>query len=110
MVAQQRRVGLRGQVVMTGRDIGTVVLPEAGLKIYLDASVEERARRRYAEQMARGEPADYDQVLESMRNRDLIDSTRPISPLKPADGSIRLITDGLSVEQVIEKIVSILKR
>jgi len=70
---QQRRIGERGKVVMVGRDIGTVVLPEAELKIYLDASVEERALRRYRELLQRGEPADYDQILHAMRRRDQID-------------------------------------
>ena len=82
--AQQRRVGLRGHVVMVGRDIGTVVLPEAELKIYLDASVEERARRRYEERIARGNDIHYDIILEAMRKRDQIESTRDVAPLKAA--------------------------
>ena len=68
--AQQRRVGLRGRVVMVGRDIGTVVLPEAGLKIFLDASAEQRARRRYDEIVARGEAADFERILAQVLERD----------------------------------------
>lgn len=101
MTAQQRKIGLRGRVVMVGRDIGTVVLPEAGLKIYLDASVEERARRRYQEELARGLEAQYMDILESMRMRDQIDSTRAIAPLKPAPDAIIINSDGMSVEQVL---------
>jgi CMP/dCMP kinase len=99
--AQQRRIGQRGQVVMVGRDIGTVVLPEAGLKIYLDASVEERARRRYKELLGRGEPADYDAILQAMRRRDQIDSGRKVAPLRPADDARILCSDGLDADQVL---------
>ena len=100
--AQQRRIGRRGKVVMVGRDIGTVVLPEAELKIYLDASVEERARRRYEELRQRGEPADYDQILHSMRRRDQIDSNRKVAPLRPAQDARILCSDGLDADQVLE--------
>ena len=76
MSARQREIGLRGEVVMVGRDIGTVVLPEAELKIYLDASVEQRAQRRWREAEARGEAVGaYDDVLQAMHERDRIDST-----------------------------------
>ena len=101
--SQQRRIGLRGRVIMVGRDIGTVVLPEADLKIYLDATVEERARRRYLEVTARGERADYASILEAMKIRDQIDSTREVSPLRPADDAVILDSDGLSLDQVIAK-------
>jgi len=100
--AQQRRIGERGQVVMVGRDIGTVVLPDAELKIYLDASVEERARRRYQELLQRGEPADYDHILRAMRRRDHIDSNRKAAPLRPASDAYILCSDGLDAEQVLE--------
>ena len=82
--AQQRRIGQRGEVVMVGRDIGTVILPEAELKIYLDASAEERARRRYQERLQRGEEVDYKDVLDVMLKRDKIDSTREVASLKAA--------------------------
>lgn len=104
MTDQQRQIGLRGKVVMVGRDIGTVVLPEAKLKIYLDASAEERANRRYKELIARGEAAQYENILAGIKKRDGIDSTRQIAPLKPARDAIIIDTDKLSIEQVVEKI------
>ncbi len=100
---QQRRVGHRGDIVMVGRDIGTVILPDADVKIYLDASAEERARRRYHERVARGEEADLDEILRLIRQRDEIDSTRAISPLRPADDAIILVSDHLDLNQVLEK-------
>jgi cytidylate kinase len=108
--AQQRRIGLRGKVVMVGRDIGTVVLPEADLKIYLEASVEERARRRHCELIARGENENYAHTLEAMRRRDLIDSTRAIAPLRPAPDAIILDSDQLSLDQVLEKVRALVAR
>ncbi len=104
LASQQRRIGLRGRVVMVGRDIGTVVLPEADLKIYLDASAEERARRRYAEILQRGEQAEYGQVLEGVRNRDEIDSTRAISPLRAAEDAIMIDSDNMNADQVFAKV------
>ena len=109
MTEQQRRIGKRGKVVMVGRDIGTVVLPDADLKVYMDASVEERARRRYDEVRQRGEAADYEAILASMRRRDEIDSTRKVAPLRPADDAVIVSTDGLSIEQVLEKIQALVK-
>jgi cytidylate kinase len=101
--AKQRRVGMRGKVVMVGRDIGTVVLPEADLKIYLNASVKERAQRRYEECLARGDEVTYDEILESMRQRDQIDSNRDIAPLRPAEDAIVLQSDDLSSDEVFAK-------
>lgn len=98
--AQQRRIGLRGRVVMVGRDIGTVVLPEADLKIYLDASVEERARRRYLELQARGNSPEFEDILAAMRLRDEIDSTRDVAPLRPAEDAMIIDSDDLDFEQV----------
>ena len=109
MTEQQRRIGKRGRVVMVGRDIGTVVLPDADLKVYMDASVEERARRRFDEVRQRGEAADYEAILASMRRRDEIDSTRKVAPLRPADDAVIVSTDGLSIEQVLEKIQALVK-
>jgi len=103
LASQQRRIGLRGRVVMVGRDIGTVVLPEADLKIYLDASAEERARRRYKEILGRGEQADYEQILEGVRRRDEIDSTRAVSPLRAAEDAVILDSDKLDADQVFFK-------
>jgi cytidylate kinase len=101
---QQRQIGLRGNVVMVGRDIGTVVLPEADLKIYLDASAEERARRRYNELCQRGEPADYDLILQVILSRDQIDSNREVSPLRPAADAYILCSDGMDADQVLDRV------
>ncbi len=104
LTAQQRRIGLRGRVVMVGRDIGTVVLPEADLKIYLDASPEERARRRFAELKARGQSADYETILQQVRERDRLDSTRDVAPLQAAADAVRIDSDRLSADEVFEKV------
>ena len=106
---QQRRIGMRGRVVMVGRDIGTVVLPEADLKIYMDASAEERARRRYKEIVDRGEAADYDEILKKMIERDRLDSTRAVAPLRPADDAVILDTDTMNEEQVYTHILEMCK-
>ena len=103
---QQRVIGLRGKVVMVGRDIGTVVIPEAELKIYLDASAEERAQRRYDEIIARGEEADYAEILSKVIQRDHVDSTRDVAPLRPADDAIIIDSDKLDADQVFEKIMA----
>ncbi len=102
---KQRRIGLRGKVVMVGRDIGTVVLPEADLKIYMDASAEERARRRYDETIKRGEKADYAEILEKMIERDRLDSTRAVAPLRPADDATIINTDKMSEDQVYQSVL-----
>lgn len=103
MTEQQRRIAHENQVVMVGRDIGTVVMPDADLKIYLDASVEVRAERRYQELLARGEEADFDIVLNSLKNRDRIDSGRKIAPLKPAEDAVIINADHLGIEDVLAK-------
>ncbi len=104
MTAQQRRIGLRGKVVMVGRDIGTVVMPEAELKIYLDASVEVRASRRYLEFIERGEKASLGEILAAMRRRDKIDSTRAVAPLRVAEDAIIINSDGLTLDEVLQKV------
>jgi len=106
---QQRRIGLRGKVVMVGRDIGTVVLPEADLKIYLDASAEERAKRRFNEIVARGEKADYDEILKKVIERDRIDSTRAVAPLRPADDAVIIDSDKMNAEQVVARVMEMCK-
>jgi cytidylate kinase len=106
---QQRRIGQRGRVVMVGRDIGTVVLPDADLKIYLDASAKERARRRYDEIIARGEQADYDEILAKVIERDRIDSTRDVAPLKAADDAVIVDSDHLNAEEVFQHILALCK-
>ena len=104
LASQQRRIGLRGRVVMVGRDIGTVVLPEAQLKIYLVASPEERARRRYKEILDRGGQADYDTILAGVQRRDEIDSHRAFSPLKAAADAIIVDSDRLTADQVFVEV------
>ncbi|HUM25205.1 MAG TPA: (d)CMP kinase, partial [Anaerolineales bacterium] len=99
----------RGNVVMVGRDIGTVVLPNADLKIYLDASAEERARRRYNEIIARGEPANLDEILKKVIERDRIDSTRAVAPLRPADDAILIDSDAMDAEQVFAYVLNLCK-
>jgi CMP/dCMP kinase len=109
LTAQQRRIGLRGGVVMVGRDIGTVVLPEAPLKIYLDASAEERARRRYLEVQARGDRSQtYEAILANVEQRDAIDSGRATAPLKAAPDAVIVDSTGLSVDEVIARVEQLL--
>jgi cytidylate kinase len=104
LVVQQRRVATEGPVVMVGRDIGTVVLPDADLKLYLDAGVEERARRRWLEVQAWGQEADYEAVLAAMRRRDGIDSGRAIAPLRVAEDAFVVDTTELGVEEVLAEV------
>ncbi|MFN3763056.1 MAG: (d)CMP kinase [Anaerolineae bacterium] len=105
MVAQQRRIAAAGQVVVVGRDIGSVVLPDADLKLYLDASPQERARRRWLERRARGEDVAYEEVLAMMIRRDEIDSHRAISPLRVPEGAVVIDTTGLTVEDVLAAVL-----
>lgn len=109
MTIQQRRIGLRGNVVMVGRDIGTVVLPDADLKIYLVASVEERARRRFQESIERGENANYEAILTAMRKRDQFDSNREIAPLRPAEDAIIIDSENLDADQVLGQLLRIIR-
>jgi cytidylate kinase len=102
--AQQRRIGMRGQVVMVGRDIGTVILPEADLKIYLDASAEVRAKRRYDENINLGKAADYDKILANVIERDRIDSTRAVAPLAAAQDAVHVDSDSLDADQVFQQV------
>ena len=103
MTEQQRRVARENKVVMVGRDIGTVVVPDADVKIFLDAAIEVRAHRRYQELVERGEDTSFDTVLQSLKNRDKIDSSRAISPLKPADDAVVIIADCMGIQQVLKK-------
>lgn len=110
----QQRVGARyGQgeaekpgVVMVGRDIGTVIMPDAALKIYLDASAEERARRRHRELLSKGKELPYIQVLADILRRDEIDSQRAISPLRPADDAVVIDTSDMGIEKVVATILA----
>ncbi len=109
MTERQREIGRRGDVIMVGRDIGTVVLPEADLKLYLDASVEARARRRYEERQARGEDVDYEEILESMRIRDRIDSSRDVAPLHPAEDAVIIDSTELSIDETIARALELIE-
>jgi cytidylate kinase len=106
---RQRQLGLRGRVVMVGRDIGTVVLPEADLKIYLDADLETRARRRYQELRERGQAVSFEEVLEAMRQRDALDQGREVAPLRPAPDAVVLDTTALDIEEVFRKVVALIE-
>ena len=109
MVAQQRRMGESGGVLMDGRDIGTVVFPKAQLKIFLTASVEERALRRYKELMAKGQDVDLAQLKENIASRDKQDSERAISPLRQAEDALLLDTSHMNIEQVTAKILHLVE-
>jgi cytidylate kinase len=104
LVALQRRLGAGGGVVMEGRDIGTVVLPDATVKIFLVASAGERARRRWAELTARGEAADLAQIQHEIEERDVRDRTRAHSPLVPAADALLVDSTSESVEEVVSRV------
>jgi cytidylate kinase len=106
---QQRRIGQRGKVVMVGRDIGTVVLPEADLKIYLDASAEQRAKRRFDEMSARGANVNYEDILAKVIERDRIDSTRDVAPLKAAQDAVVVDSDKMDADEVFEQVLALCK-
>ena len=107
LVRKQREIAGRQPIVMAGRDIGTVVLPDADLKVYLDASLEERARRRHEEFARLGRDVSAGMVLEDLRRRDQIDSEREVSPLRPADDARIIQTDGLTQDQVLERVLDL---
>ena len=104
MVSEQRELAQRGGVVMAGRDIGTVVLPWAELKIFLTASTEVRAERRYKELLKRGQNSSLEIVLGDLKRRDEMDINRSISPLKAAEDAIIINTEEFDLEQVVDKI------
>lgn len=104
LAARQRQIGERGGVVMDGRDIGTVVMPEAEYKFFLNASLEERARRRQAELAAKGEQISLTQMMNELAVRDQIDSGRECAPLRPAADAIHIDTTEMTIEQVVRKI------
>lgn len=110
ILTRKQREYVRGRNCITeGRDQGTVVFPDAELKIYLDASPQERARRRWEQKRQRGETADYETLLQAMQKRDREDAARTCAPLKKADDAVVLRTDGLCVEEVVERIVAALE-
>ncbi len=101
----QKNIAAENDCIMDGRDIGTVVLPDAQVKIFLTASPEIRARRRYDELTAKGQQVEYDDVLDDLIKRDYNDSHREVAPLRPADDSVTVDTSGLSLEQSIERVI-----
>lgn len=110
MTIQQRKIAGRGRIVMLGRDIGTVVLPDADLKIYLDASLKVRAKRRFEEEKARGSCVTYQEVVSSLKRRDKIDSSRKFAPLKIAADAVVINTNNMSAAQVVEYIRALCSR
>lgn len=111
LVALQREMAQGpGNVVVEGRDIGTVVLPDAPLKIFLTASAETRARRRNDQNVAAGLPDDYDGVLADVRRRDHLDSTRTLSPLRPASDAVTVDTSDMTEQQVIDQLLELVKQ
>lgn len=120
LVLQQRRIAEQGSIVMVGRDIGTVVLPDADLKVYLDAIVDERARRRYVEVREREgaetlmveleQDPDYEAIRQALARRDRIDSSRAVAPLRPAEDAVIVDTTGMTVERVLEHVLQLAQR
>ena len=109
LVSRQREIAKHQPIVMAGRDIGTVVLPDADLKVYLDASIEERARRRYADFLASGHEVSPEIVREDLRRRDRTDSEREMSPLRPADDAVIINTDRLSLDDVMDRVIGLVR-
>lgn len=109
LLEQQREIARKNNVIMDGRDIGTVVLPHAEVKIFLTASPEERARRRYEELLAKGENVSYEEVLTDVKQRDYQDSHRATAPLKQAEDAVLADTTGLELEQSIALIETIIR-
>lgn len=107
MVRRQQELAKKGGVVMDGRDIGTHVLPDAEVKIFMLASVEKRAERRHLENLNKGFDSNLEQLKEEIAQRDKLDSEREVSPLKKADDALELDTTSLSIEEVVQKIMSI---
>ncbi len=108
LVELQRKMAEHDSVIMDGRDIGTYVLPNADVKIYQVASVETRAMRRYKENMEKGIPCTYEDIVADVNKRDSIDSSRSFAPLKPAEDSVYLDTSNMSIEEVTNKVIEII--
>lgn len=110
LVDEQRKMAKAGNVILDGRDIGTVVLPNADLKIYQIASVETRAKRRYLENLQRGLDADLETIKKEIEERDYQDTHREISPLKKAEDAIELDTSSLTLEEVVEQVLTLIQK
>ncbi len=109
MVRRQRQLGRRGQIVMVGRDIGTVVMPDAPLKLFITASPEERARRRWLDREEQGHAANYEAILADVNRRDQFDSSRKVSPLKAAEDAVIINNTGRSPEIILAEILVLVK-
>lgn len=110
MTPMQRKMGENANIIMEGRDIGTVIFPDADVKIYLDASLEERARRRYKQNIEKGITDEtYEEVLENIKQRHILETTRKINPLRRADDAILIDTTTLTIEEVKNKVIEIIK-
>ncbi len=108
MGALQREIGLKQKSILEGRDIGTVIFPDAKFKFFIDASNEVRAKRRYLELKERGENVDYNNILMEIKQRDINDSTRDIAPLKQAEDAIYIDTSNMDLNEVVNKILKII--
>ncbi|UCZ54753.1 (d)CMP kinase [Bacillus shivajii] len=109
MVTEQQALAVNGGTVMDGRDIGTAVLPSAEVKVFLTASVEERARRRHEEHLSKGQSSDYDTLVKEIRNRDKIDSERETAPLRKALDAIEIDSTSMTIPEVVEHILQLVK-
>lgn len=109
LLSLQRRMGENGGVVLEGRDVGTVIFPNAEAKFFLDASLEERGKRRYKELAAKGMDVTLEQTVEDVRKRDINDSSREIAPLKMADDAVLVDSTNIGVEEVVEKMIEVIK-
>ena len=108
MTPLQREMKSQGNIIMEGRDITTVVFPNAEVKIYLDATVEERAKRRYKQNIEKGIDCTYEEVLKSIKERHILETTRKIAPLKQAEDAVYLDTTELSIEEVVQRVIEII--
>lgn len=109
MTPLQQEMSKLGNIIMEGRDIGTAIFPNADVKIYLDASLEERAKRRYKQNLEKGINQSYEEVLESIKQRHILETTREINPLKKAEDAILVDSTTLTIPQVKEKVINIIK-
>ncbi len=110
LLDMQKSIARNNNCIMDGRDIGTTILPDADVKIFLTASVEERAARRYKELIEKGENVTFESVIEDVKTRDYNDSHRAVSPLKKADDAIEIDTTGMNIEQSVDAIVEVIDR
>ena len=108
MTPLQRKMKNDGNIIMEGRDIGTAVFPNADVKIYLDASVEERANRRYKQNQEKGIKCNYEEILEAIKERHKLETEREIAPLKQADDAVYIDTTNLTIEEVVKKVIEVI--